>query len=95
MRIPTISPSPLRAPPVTPDKPVDTPPSSAATPGKFIKTGDATMALIAGTVGAALLAAAAAAIALKRKRTSGNATHSQALARATQYGSADSNRTTR
>lgn len=81
--------------PVAPDKPADAPPSSPATPGKFIKTGDATMALIAGTVGTALLAAAAAAIALKRKRTSGNATHSQALARATRYGSADSNRTTR
>lgn len=81
--------------PAAPDEPAGTPPSSPAAPGKFIKTGDATMAIVAGTVGAALLAAAAAAIALKRRHAGGHTAHSQALARATEYGSTGNDRRTR
>ena len=81
--------------PAAPDEPAGTPPSSPAAPGKFIKTGDATMAIVAGTIGAALLAAAAAAFALKRRHASGHTAHSQALARATEYGSTGNDRRTR
>ena len=81
--------------PAAPDEPAGTPPSSPAAPGKFIKTGDATMTIVAGTVGAALLAAAAAAFALKRKHAGGRTTHSQALARATEYGSTGNDRMAR
>ncbi len=78
-----------------PDEPTATPPNSPAVPGKFIKTGDATMTIVAGTVGAALLAAAAAAIALRRRHAGGRTTHSQALARAAEYGSTGNDRMTR
>ncbi len=81
--------------PAAPDEPAGTPPSSPAAPGKFIKTGDATMAIVAGTIGAALLAAAAAAFALKRRHAGGHTAHSQALARATEYGSTGNDRRTR